>query len=222
MKTSTDTLTNQIIDQLINHDSLKNIMVNAVSEFEKNKEPELMTYVVQIMDIIIWPAVLLFILWMFRKEFKGFFQRIKSLKATSTGLEFESFEQAAKDTENLMDKLATPKDLEPPPDPGQGTPKSLESPPDPFTPTDPRMRVNQIQLDLQRKLISKLKKHKIEISGSADIAMLNTILKSNSVIQENEYKAINSVNNLIIFTLKSEVVTSTQADKILELFNKLP
>ncbi|NNF34777.1 MAG: hypothetical protein HKN68_11735 [Saprospiraceae bacterium] len=173
---------------------------------------DIFPYLIDLADVLVWPIVLLIILWFFNREFKGIFKRLQSIEATSSGLKISTFEKTLDRIESISDTVAEI----------TGTSKSMAAPPDPFGPTDPRMKVAKVQVDLDYKLKKKAAAKGIDVSSEMSTSQLAAHLHSKSVIKDEEFEVMKGLIELSDNVMKGYEVSKKEANTILEIFGKLP
>ena len=205
----------------------------------QGSEAQIFPYIIQLADILIWPAVLLMILWFFSREFKGIFKRLESLDLSSSGLKISTFEEKLSKMESISDIVSdvtgTSKTLEKPEKKdtsgGSGTSKNVESPEDPimfekvedsFIPSDPKMKVTKVRIDLEAKLRNIAQKNKIRIPNNLTISQTAMLLKTKGAIDSKQYIVMDGLIDLTDNVMKGFEINKTQADAILEIYKKLP
>lgn len=206
-----DTLTDILATPLLSKDSIDVLIKNAVDSALIGNDFSTLPYLVQVLDTVIWPVVTLVVLWSFKKEFANIFDRAKSINVGgSSGITVETFSALIEETGSLAGQIAP-----------QGQSKSFAPPPDPFGPSDPKMIVAQVRIDLETKL--RKEGAKAQIAGSKDISIDHLVQRLIAVntLKDSEAKVVNGLLKLTDNVMAGYDVTAEQARQIQDIFNKL-
>jgi hypothetical protein len=167
-------------------------------------------FIALVLDTVIWPLVLLFILVSFKREFGGIFDRLKTFKVTPSGIEIESFEETFEKIKKLSSSVGSI----------TGKSKSMASPPDPLNPTDPKMIIAKVQVDLDKNIRKMAKENEIEFKDVSS-PKLNYLLKTKGVISSEQSDIIAGLMKLSEDVMSGQKVTKEQAASILDIYGKL-
>jgi len=62
-------------------------------------------FLLRLAEITIWPITVLTIFYWFKKELKGFFDNLKTVEATTSGIKLEAFEEKLAKAKSLLTKM---------------------------------------------------------------------------------------------------------------------
>lgn len=167
-------------------------------------------FMLRSMEILIWPLVILFIFWQFKREFKSIFKRAKSLKMGASGLEIETFEKTLNSVKQMSTDMLS----------ATGKSKSLAAPADPFGPNEPKYKIAQAQIRLVNKLKKKASGNNIDVAGKSSSEILD-VLNGKSAITQKEHDIANGLFELSDQVMSGRKVSSKEMDSILEIYQNL-
>ena len=143
-------------------------------------------FALKILEIVTWPIIVLIVLYNFKKEFSGIFNRAKKVELPG-GISIETFQEKLEQAKNLAATVAT--------DGPTGKSFSLDDIEEP-KPSDPKLQAIKIRLDLDKKLRKKAEKE--GLAGVKELkikALLNTLLNEKK-ISEKDYMMSNTLVEL--------------------------
>jgi hypothetical protein len=162
---------------------------------------------IQLVDTIIWPVTLLFVLFLFRRNLSEIIQRLGSVKADGTGIKI-SFEDKIASTKKLFQQIK----------PATVSKSSQEIQPEGLTRESPFGQISGIKTNLINYLKSKAEEDNIHTEGLS-ATMTCDKLKETGAITIQKAKMIAAMLDVIAAAKPS--ATQEQADEIESLYNKI-
>ena len=171
---------------------------------------------IKIIEIIIWPATLVIVLFMFKKNITGIIGRIGSIEASASGLSM-TFQEKIEETKKLLPEavLSPSKDQS-----GTKSKSSLKIPSrkKKITGQTPYQTLLAIRDALNKEIIMKAHQHDVNTKGKSSIEISNE-LKGIGVITIQKAKAFQSL--LELTNSADPGISQDQANQVNHLYENL-
>ncbi len=166
-------------------------------------------FALKVLEIITWPVIVLIVLYNFKKEFSGIFDRAKKVELPG-GISIETFQEKLEQAKNLAATVAE--------DGPTGKSFSLDDIEE-SKPSDPKLQAMKIRLDLDQKLRKKADKEGLSEVKDIKIKSLLNVLLNKKKISEKDYMMSNTLVELTDGVMAGVPVDLDQV-KVIENVNR--
>lgn len=166
-------------------------------------------FILKLIELTIWPFIVIIVLNAFKKEFSGIFNRAKKVDLPG-GISIETFQQKLEQTKVLASTIETKAPI--------GKSFSL---PDEAKSADPKLQALQVRIDLDKKLREKGKQSDILDFSNIPLNELNKQLLKKGNLSEKEYMLSSSLIELTDGVMKGYPISKESAQGINDIYNKL-